>query len=152
MLDLYTNHRSSTIVGPIYPVDKFLNIRITLNQEASASGIPPYSQPKSAAKASSNSKKHKQHLTNGVNGGKEGRSKKAKHSPLSPRDREGNHLLASPTSGGVTSKPGVKEGTVRFMLSAERARDEKVVVDEYFRMVEEEELVEVPIGEVRRRR
>lgn len=150
MLDLYTNHRSSTLVGPRYSVDKFLNIRILLNQEASANGVPPYSQPKGASKVSESRRKHRNHMTNGVDGGKES-SKRAKHSPLSPRDREGN-LLASPTSGGGGNKPGVKEGTVRFMLSAERARDESVVVDEYFKMVEEEELVEVPAGEGRRRR
>ena len=47
--------------------------------------------------------------------------------------------------GGLAAKPGLKEGTVRFMLSAERARDEKEWVGGYFRMEEEEYVVEVPV-------
>ena len=49
-------------------------------------------------------------------------------------------------------KPGLKEGTVRFMLSAERARDETEWVGEYFRMEEEEYVVEIPVERERRRR
>lgn len=56
--------------------------------------------------------------------------------------------ITSPTTangGGLAAKPGLKEGTVRFMLSAERARDEREWVDEYFRVMEEEYVVEVPV-------
>lgn len=45
------------------------------------------------------------------------------------------------------SKPGVREGTIRFMLDPERARNEKMAVAEFF-SVEEEEYEE----EVERRR
>ena len=146
MLDLYTNNKASTLVGPPYAVDRFLNIRITLNQEASSNHIPPYSQPKRANKVENKDKS----LTNGVKGGKgKEAAKKAKHSPLSPRDREGKLLDEKTSAGG---KPGLKEGTVRFMLSAERARDEEEVVNGYFKMVEEERVVEVPVREGRARR
>jgi CTD kinase subunit beta len=52
-------------------------------------------------------------------------------------------------ANGMTpqSKPGVREGTIRFMLDPERARNEKVAVAEFF-SVEEEEYEE----EVERRR
>ena len=42
LLDLYINHRASTIVGAPLSLDEFIAIRITLNQEASARGYPRY--------------------------------------------------------------------------------------------------------------
>ena len=147
MLDLYTNNKQASLVGPSQPVDRFLNIRIELNQEASSKKIAPHSQPARRKPAENTDGKGK-NVANGVKDGK-GKGKDAKkqqkHGPLSPRDREGNLLATSPTTGGGAGKPGLKDGTVRFMLSAERARDEKEVVDGYFRMVEEERVVEVPI-------
>lgn len=51
---------------------------------------------------------------------------------------------ASPaTAGGAKTRAGLKEGTVRFMLDPERARDEKRVVEEYFKVDVEEYEVEV---------
>ena len=44
---------------------------------------------------------------------------------------------------GSKGRAGVKDGTVRFMLDPERARDEKSVVSEYFHVEEEEYVVEV---------
>lgn len=51
--------------------------------------------------------------------------------------------LTSVTGTPVQGKPGLKEGTVRFMLDPERARDEKHTVAEFFKMDEEEYEVEV---------
>lgn len=50
--------------------------------------------------------------------------------------------ITSPTANGG-SKPGLKEGTVRFMLNPQRARDEKNAVAEFFKVEEEEYEVEV---------
>ena len=56
--------------------------------------------------------------------------------------------ITSPTTNG-TSKPGLKDGTVRFMLDPQRARDEKNSVGEFFK--EEEEEYEVEVERARRR-
>lgn len=48
-------------------------------------------------------------------------------------------------------KPGLKEGTVRFMLDPQRARDEKDHVAEFFELEEEEYEVEVPAQRARER-
>ena len=60
--------------------------------------------------------------------------------------------LQSPQSVNGASKPGLKEGTVRFMLDPQRARDEKDAVKEFFRVEEEEVEVEVSPKEARRQR
>ncbi|MCJ1474496.1 RNA polymerase II C-terminal domain kinase beta subunit [Lambiella insularis] len=137
LLDLYTHHRVYTTVGQEHPIETFIAIRITLNQEASANDYPRFT----------NSDKKKT-ITNGVkatNGSKDIRLSK---SPISPRDpiaSDGKHPLAlSPeAAAGARARAGLKEGTVRFMLDPERARDEAKVVAEYFKVEEEEYEVEV---------
>jgi CTD kinase subunit beta len=42
LLDLYMHHRSSTSIGPLYTLETFLNIRIGLNNEATAASLPRY--------------------------------------------------------------------------------------------------------------
>ena len=44
------------------------------------------------------------------------------------------------------SKPGLRDGTVRFMLDPERARNEKAAVAEFFKVEEEEYEEEVERG------
>ena len=51
-------------------------------------------------------------------------------------------MLQSPQSVNGAGKPGLKEGTVRFMLDPQRARDEKEAVKEFFRVEEVEVEVE----------
>ncbi|KAL8946911.1 MAG: hypothetical protein Q9222_006756 [Ikaeria aurantiellina] len=139
LLDLYTHHRAFTIVGQDHALEKFISIRIALNQEASTKDIPRFTQSN-----------HKKALTNGTttNGVKDRKSPKGLTSPrdvMSPKD------VKSPQSIGLTSvagtpvqgKPGLKEGTIRFMLDPERARDEKHTVAEFFKVDEEEYEVEV---------
>ena len=49
-----------------------------------------------------------------------------------------------PIAATAQRKAGMKDGTtIRFMLEAERARDEKAAVAEYFKMEEEEYEVEI---------
>jgi CTD kinase subunit beta len=123
LLDLFTHHRHATIVGPQFSIDNYIAIRITLNKEATALNLPRYTETIDGA-------------ANGAN----------KHSPGSPP-------AMGPTSAtGARSRVGErgKDGTVRFMLSAERARGEKEVVAKYFGPDEYEtyeEEVDVPLGQ-----
>ncbi|KAL8698171.1 MAG: hypothetical protein Q9224_001969 [Gallowayella concinna] len=139
LLDLYTHHRPSTIVGQDHALEKFISIRIALNQEASAEEVPPFAQSN-----------RKQAMTNGTatNGVKDKKDPKGFTSPrsiASPKDVISPQPigLTSVTGTTVQGKPGLKEGTVRFMLDPERARDEKHTVAEFFKMDEEEYEVEV---------
>ncbi|KAL8904556.1 MAG: hypothetical protein Q9171_007014 [Xanthocarpia ochracea] len=139
LLDLYTHHRSSTIVGQDHALEEFISIRIALNQEASAEKLPRFAQ--------SNSERTKTNgtTTNGL------KDKKDQKGLISPRSISSPKEIKSPQPIGLTSvtgtpvqgKPGLKEGTVRFMLDPERARDEKHTVAEFFKMDEEEYEVEV---------
>jgi CTD kinase subunit beta len=131
LLDLFTHHRHATIVGGQFSIDNYIAIRITLNKEATALNLPRYTETIDAPTKS---------VPNGVANGA------TKHSPASPP-------AMGPTSAtGARSRVGErgKDGTVRFMLSAERARGEKEVVAKYFAPDEYEtyeEEVDVPLGQ-----
>ncbi len=133
LLDLYTHHRASTIVGQDHALEAFISIRIALNQEASANQYPRHFQT------------HRERsVTNGAkaaNGSVEFKAKKPLTPTTSPHD-EILREITSPTANGG-SKPGLKDGTVRFMLNPQRARDEKNAVAEFFKVEEEEYEVEV---------
>ncbi len=130
---MYTHHRASTIVGQDHALETFIGIRIALNQEASANKYPRHFHS------------HKKDLTtNGAkaaNGNIDSKAKKTVTPITSPRD-ESLRDITSPTAIG-SSKPGLKEGTVRFMLNPQRARDEKNAVAEFFKVEEEEYEIEV---------
>lgn len=141
LLDLYTHHRASTIVGQDHALETFISIRIALNQEASANKYPRHFQSHK-----------KRSITNGAkaaNGIMDSKAKKPVTPTTSPRD-ESLRDITSPTANGG-SKPGLKEGTVRFMLNPQRARDEKNAVAEFFKVEEEEYEVEVEVERERRR-
>ena len=135
LLDLYTHHRPSTTIGSLNSLETFIDIRITLNQEASASNLPRYTEWTTALKSSPiNTNGFR--VRNGV-------------APTSP---------ATPITPGTTS-PGQgpasaigirgQSGTVRFMLDAGRAKEEQKTVETFFKAEEEEIEVEC---EVDRRR
>ncbi len=137
LLDLYTHHRPSTLVGPSWPLDGFINIRITLNQEAATHDYPRYTQSAAAA----TSKKPDKTATNGV----------AKNGEKS----------AAATNGAADTSPAAavlaiggrgQIGTVRFMLDAARARGEKRTVESFFTAEEEEVEVEVEVERPKRSR
>ena len=93
---------------------------------------------------------HKKPLTNGAtpNGINNKREPKGLTSPrdvVSPKDVKSPQPmgLTSVTGTPVQGKPGLKEGTIRFMLDPERARDEKHAVQEFLKYDEEEYEVEV---------
>lgn len=133
LLDLYTHHRASTIVGQDHALETFISVRIALNQEASANQYPRHSQSHRERSA-----------TNGAKAANCTIEPKAKNQ-LTPTTSPRNDTLrdiTSPTANGG-SKPGLKDGTVRFMLNPQRARDEKNAVAEFFKVEEEEYEVEV---------
>ncbi|KAK6002185.1 hypothetical protein QM012_001823 [Aureobasidium pullulans] len=142
LLDLFTHHRHATIVGSQFSIDNYIAVRITLNKEATALNLPRYTETIDAPKSV-------------VNGAANGASK---HSPVSPAlAGTTNQSPNSPPAMGPTSATGArsrvgergKDGTVRFMLSAERARGEKEAVAKYFAADEYEtyeEEVDVPLG------
>ncbi len=147
LLDLYTHHRPSTIVGQDHVLGTFIGIRIALNQEASANKHPRHTQ---TLKKKPLSNGVKAVSTNGTRDHKEGASK----SIVSPRDEISKELRSpqsAPSANGAMKQPGLREGTVRFMLDPERARDEKQTVAEFFRVEEEENEVEVERVAERRR-
>ncbi|KAK4984960.1 RNA polymerase II C-terminal domain kinase beta subunit [Elasticomyces elasticus] len=145
LLDLYTHHRTATIVGPNYSIESIIALRLTLNKEATASNLPRFTCQPASKSANGTS--------NGV----------SKPSPLSPFTDRKSSAFASPQSPGMgpTSATGTKvrvgergrDGTVRFMLDPGRAHDEKEVVKEYFKeeYEEYEELVEKPPSDNSRR-
>ena len=133
---MYTHHRTQTSLGQDHPIETFIAIRITLNQEASANNYPRHT----------NNVKKKT-LSNGVKSTNGTKDIKSTRSPISPRDPLALENKSTPDSpaavAGAKVRAGLKEGTVRFMLDPERAREEKNIVAEYFKIEEEEYEVEV---------
>lgn len=134
LLDLYTHHRSLTAVGPLYTLEAFIDVRIGLNQEASAAKISRY------ALYASDTNPDTQQSTNGL----KTRNGIDPTSPLTPATPG---TVSPGNAQPPTSAIGVRgqNGTVRFMLDAARARDERVEVDKFHKIEEEEYQVEVPI-------
>jgi CTD kinase subunit beta len=137
LLDLYTHQRSATSIGPLYSLETFINIRITLNTEASRLSLPrftPYASEKTLSTAATSP------ATPAALNGLKPRNgvETAPTTPATP----GTISPAQPDAGA----PGARGqgGTVRFMLDAARARDERAQVDKYHRVEEEEYEVEVP--------
>ena len=138
LLDLYTHHRTSTIVGQDLALDIFIDTRIILNQEASSNNYPRYTHNSEKKKKPSNGTK----ATNGAN------DVKATKSPVSPsdplfKDTKLSSTMSPAAVAGPKGRAGVKDGTIRFMLDPERAREEQKIVAEYFKVEEEEYEVEV---------
>ncbi|KAI9816241.1 MAG: RNA polymerase II C-terminal domain kinase beta subunit [Pycnora praestabilis] len=143
LLDLYTHHRASTIVGQEHPLDTFIAIRITLNNEASKNKYPRYTGWIRKKPMTNGTK-----ASNGTKDMKEPRESRDEHkSPPTPPP------IGPISTNGARSRVGErgKDGTVRFMLDAERARLEKDTVAEYFKVEEEEYEVEVEIERERRK-
>ncbi|KAL8793801.1 MAG: hypothetical protein Q9195_003631 [Heterodermia aff. obscurata] len=134
---------TSTAVGPEHAIEQFISIRITLNQEASAQNFPRFTMTPS--------KKIKANGTKATNGATDHKDKK---SIISPRDDPIKNIrspqeMVPVNSTASNGKPGLRDGTVRFMLDPERVRDEKLAVAEFFK--EEEEEYEVEVERERRR-
>ncbi|KAJ5513030.1 Glutathione S-transferase/chloride channel C-terminal [Penicillium fimorum] len=117
LLELYTHHRSQTAVGSEFPADRFLTVRIPLNQEASEHNIPRYhpwiGQP------------HKQ--SNGGGANDQDASRPAH--PLTPIAANGDRQR--------TGERG-RDAAVRFMLDPACADEERRQVAAYFKVEMEE--------------
>lgn len=129
ILELYTHQRSSTKVGPRFPADRFLTVRIPLNKEAEAQNIPRHTNWVD---------RRKETKTNGFKGGKD---------PLMPNKDgtgPGIHPLTPVSANGERPNPGERgrDGPVRFMLDPECAESERSQVAEYFKVEMEEYEVE----------
>ena len=166
LLDLYTHHRTSTLVGPRFAINDFISTRIILNNEATTSGLPRYTESDDAAL-----EKVRNSLASATNGA--AGTSSGKPSPQSPLDAPGsatsNVAQLAAGRGSTTTSPaspaeatprgrGIgergKDGTVRFMLDANRSKEERARVAQYFQdeWEEVEEEVEVPAEETRNER
>ena len=128
LLELYTHHCTSTSVGPRFPADRFLTVRIPLNQEAEAQKLPRYTHWREKKAVAKEEK---------ANGSRPGKRK------AEPAERPATvtHPLAPFSANGEKPKFG-RDGTVRFILDQDRADNEKRLVAEYFKVETEEYEVE----------
>ena len=128
LLELYTHYRNNTTIGPDFPVDIFLEVRIPLNQEMDAKSLPRFTEWK-----------EHQSMTNGA-------TKASNGTKISPK--EPSNTASPSTPGGIANGNNARgrvgergrDGTVRFMLNPEREQAEKEIVAEYFKPIEEEEI------------
>ena len=138
LLDLYTHFQKSSIVGPSYNIEKFIQLKIKLNQEieedSTLSRYTEQHEPPKTHGFKSNIKTPKTPIT-----------------PASPSDTRINGNIASPatlsprSSGSGRKSVGTRgqDGTIRFMLDAEQAKQEKETVAEYFKVEYEDYEIEV---------
>ncbi|PNS16801.1 CTD kinase subunit beta [Sphaceloma murrayae] len=148
LLELYTHSRGATAVGPEYPIETFIAIRITLNKEATAANLPRYSEYTEDSRTEA--PKANGVTTNGT--------KPSPASPATPLNAPSTvqQSPAQPDSA-ATASPGLgaavrtrqaeqRNGTVRYMLDAQRAHSEKDTVASYFKeeWEEYEEVIERP--------
>ncbi|OAL39274.1 hypothetical protein AYO20_01592 [Fonsecaea nubica] len=157
LLELYTHHRNSTVVGPMFPVDTFLEVRIPLNMESEEKEIPRFTAwvgaddgSTAADHAKGGYGHHNVNGTGNMNGSKSASSSKN----VSPRDVTSprrSSAASSNTAPGAAVNPGPgsgpgsgaamgikqrvgergREGTVRFILNPDREREEKAVIETF---------------------
>ncbi|KAJ5169020.1 uncharacterized protein N7482_004614 [Penicillium canariense] len=127
ILELYTHNRASTSVGPHFPPDRFLTVRIPLNQEVKEHQIPRHATPTDRSHNVGESP-----TQNGTSAKPTDVSQRPHH-PLTP--------IAANGDRHGTSERG-RDAAVRFMLDPACAEDEKRRVAEYFKVEIEEYEVE----------
>ena len=145
LLDLYTHHRSSTIVGQEHAIETFINIRIMLNQEATSQKYPRFTEGP-VKKPEAPVKKPEANGVRATNGTSEKKDVKSPAEDSIKSLRSPQEVVPTNGTGAGTptqGKPGIRDGTVRFMLEPERARDEKHAVAEFFKVEMEEYEVEI---------
>jgi CTD kinase subunit beta len=150
LLDLYTHHRTSTVIGTDFPLEAFLAIRIPLNREADEKHLPRFFSSSSSSKPTNGfSSSPSPSSTGGLPGSKA-------HKPKGPKNKDRDEAAAlaqhqpsnplTPISANG-EKPALsdrgRDGTVRFMLDPTRAEAEKRTVSTYFR----DEMEEIVVSE-----
>lgn len=143
LLDLYTHFQKSSIVGPLYDLDAFIQLKIQLNQ------------------GTSDNRFTEEHEAPKTNGTRPNITPKTPITPASPSDTRWNSkdgvspATLSPRSSSSRRPLAARgqDGTVRFMIDAEQAKQEKETVNEYFKVEYEDYEVEVeePIRHERER-
>lgn len=134
LLDLYTHFQKMSIIGPAYNIDRFINVRIALNQESDERKFVRYTVWKDQKQngVKSNIKTPKTPITPA--------------SPTELRKDVASPATLSPRSSG-SGRRGIsargQDGTVRFMLEGAQAKREKAMVAEYFKTEYEDCEVEV---------
>ncbi|CAI7583822.1 unnamed protein product [Penicillium manginii] len=127
LLELYTDYRGSTSVGPEFQAPRFLTVRIPLNKEANSQRIPRFNKWVDRARQQNAS------ASNGSNDKKPDTLQRPQH-PLTPIAANGDRLGASERG---------RDAAVRFTIDSECAADEKRQVEPYFKVEMEEYEVEV---------
>ena len=127
ILDLYTDHLTSTIIGPKLGADAFIKVRIELNREAKALGIP-----------SNNNQIHMPPLPSPRTPGANGHVYMLNGENGLVNNGNGNVAGAELRGGsqGVVLNERSITGTVRFMLSRDREQTERIALDRAERGIE----------------
>jgi CTD kinase subunit beta len=130
------------MMGGSFSLDNYIAIRIALNKEATLMNLPRHTEWIDAPKSVSNGG------TNGSNHPTESPALSGSNkSPTTPPAMT-LHMATGAARGRVGERG--QDGTVRFMLEAERARTERETVAKYFAADEYEEYeeeIDVPIGQ-----
>jgi CTD kinase subunit beta len=134
LLDLYTHFQKSSIAGQKYNIEMFIQIRIKFNQEVDQTpGLTRYTEW------------HESNKTNGMKANV--KTPKTPITPASPSEVRTNGASPATLSPRSSGSRGIgargQDGTVRFMLDAEQARQERETVNEFHRVEYEEYEVEV---------
>ncbi|KAL4885968.1 cyclin-like protein [Aspergillus karnatakaensis] len=144
LLELYTHNRSATTVGPHFPADRFLTVRIPLNKEVEEHRLPRYthSQSETTSHSHHDDKHSKDSRQNGPT--TNGSSAKAEKEKTDPATGRIPHPLIPATANGERLVKGEKgqNAAVRFIVDSEYAEAEKARVAQYFRVEMEEYEVE----------
>ncbi|KAI9376648.1 Fructosamine kinase-domain-containing protein [Aspergillus egyptiacus] len=132
LLELYTHNRGATSVGPHFPADRFLTVRIPLNQEAEDRKLPRYTHWIEEGKS------HKEPRRSAATNGSTRKEQNAAAVEVL------YHPLIPVTANGERPRPGEKgrDAAVRFIVDSEYAEAEKARVAEYFKVEMEEYEVE----------
>ena len=134
MLELYTHNRTSTLIGRDFPEDRFLQIRISLNQEAKEKNLPRYltcwdvlgiPKPDDVC--------DKQPINPSDARGKQPDNVPLPLHPLTPVAANGDRRGESDSG---------RDAPLRFILDPALAAEEKKQVSEYFKEETEEYEVE----------
>ncbi|KAL4786744.1 Fructosamine kinase-domain-containing protein [Aspergillus varians] len=133
LLELYTHNRASTTVGPHFPADRFLTVRIPLNKEAEEQKLPRYTHSTEEGKPTNDSRRTGP-TTNGA----------AKTEKAASTAEPLHHPLIPATATGERPKQAEKgrDAAVRFIVDSEYAAAEKARVAQYFQVEMEEYEVE----------